>query len=931
MEERPRPWAAPETSDYTCRIVTGQEVIMKARSSTILPAAVALLAVLSPLRLHAGVGEWTSKGPDGGIVDTLAVHPNNPSTVYASSAGVLYKSVDAGATWAATGLRQFTNLVVPTSDPAVMYTTTILLFSTESSLLYRTNDGGETWAERPGPRGSIAALVQDGSDPMALYAATSSGIFRSGNGGDSWEAVPNPVAGFVIAVAGVAVDPSDSRVIYAAVQVGGTGGATAGVYRSSDRGQTWTRTSVHESVESIIAHPEDASVTLFAVTADNGLQVSTDGGLSWQRRAAGMDISLLAVDPGGASHLYLVALGAVLKSSDGGQTVTPVLNGNFGQGVRGIAFSTFATVLVGSEKGISRSEDSGATWRTTNVGIRGVFVESVAVDPTDPDVVFAAGGRGLFESRNGGDTWNGPTPLVPDTQSVAIDPTDRSTVYAAGAGGVYKSSDGGQTWNKKGPPSSVLADQISELLIDPNNPRRLFAAYLHVYQSADGADTWRNLLTPDDNYSTYYGGPPTVNAIALAPSDSAVIYAGGDGGFVYRSVDGGESWSDLRAGIIPYALAVDSCDPGIVQAGGFNAVYRNVDGGATWQASPVPWDSDFPYGFVNALAHDPRHSSSVFAGTSQGVFWTNDRGKTWKRFEPRLDESVRSLALDPTGRFLYAGTDRGVFELERTFEPCGNGPDRLCLLGAKYQVSLTARDPRTGASITGRAFEEGDRFGYFSLPGLTGDPSFPEVFVKMKDATGAPPPYGGHAWVFHSSLTDLDYKLTVLETDTGRIQIYEAADSESLTCGRADTSAFERDCTAEVSASQLPPAPTGASSDAGADLSLLGGRFRATVQARDPRTGRIAVGTAIPRGDQFGYFSLPDFTGDPSFPEIFVKMADATSQPGSYFWVFHTGLTDLEYTLTVTDQQTGAVRTYQGGATNGTQLCGQADTSAFRD
>ena len=55
-----------------------------------------------------------------------------------------------------------------------------------------------------------------------------------------------------------------------------------------------------------------------------------------------------------------------------------------------------------------------------------------------------------------------------DAESVAIDPTDRSKVFAAGRGGVYKSSDGGQTWQKKGPPSSVLAEQISELLIDPN-------------------------------------------------------------------------------------------------------------------------------------------------------------------------------------------------------------------------------------------------------------------------------------------------------------------------------------------------------------------------------------------------------------------------------------------------------------------------------
>lgn len=108
----------------------------------------------------------------------------------------------------------------------------------------------------------------------------------------------------------------------------------------------------------------------------------------------------------------------------------------------------------------------------------------------------------------------------------------------------------------------------------------------------------------------------------------------------------------------------------------------------------------------------------------------------------------------------------------------------------------------------------------------------------------------------------------------------------------------------------------------------LGGRFRATVRATDPRTGRVVEGAAYPRGDEFGYFGLTGLTGDPAFPEIFIKMADGRPS-GGHFWVFHTGLTDLDYVLTVRDTQTGVVKNYPGGATNGTQLCGAADTSAF--
>jgi hypothetical protein len=197
----------------------------------------------------------------------------------------------------------------------------------------------------------------------------------------------------------------------------------------------------------------------------------------------------------------------------------------------------------------------------------------------------------------------------------------------------------------------------------------------------------------------------------------------------------------------------------------------------------------------------------------------------------------------------------------------------------------------------------------------------------MLDKVNAPPPYGGSAWVFHSSLTDLDYTLTVRETESGRVRIYPAARSGSLSCGQADTTAFTRACEA-APASAAPESQGSFDSPSGAELSLLGGRFHATVRATDPRTGRVVDGAAFPRADGFGYFGLPGLTADPAFPEIFVKMADGRPN-GGHFWVFHTGLTDLDYVLTIRDTQTGVEKTYSGGATNGTLLCGAADTSAF--
>lgn len=111
----------------------------------------------------------------------------------------------------------------------------------------------------------------------------------------------------------------------------------------------------------------------------------------------------------------------------------------------------------------------------------------------------------------------------------------------------------------------------------------------------------------------------------------------------------------------------------------------------------------------------------------------------------------------------------------------------------------------------------------------------------------------------------------------------------------------------------------------GDTLPLLGGRFRVTLGARDHRSGRTASGVAIPQNDLFGYFSIPGLTGDVNNPEIFVKVIDGRAVNGK-FWVFYGGLTDLEFTLNVTDVSTNFVRSYfkAGGS-----ACGAYDTIAF--
>jgi sugar lactone lactonase YvrE len=248
--------------------------------------------------------------------------------------------------------------------------------------------------------------------------------------------------------------------------------------------------------------------------------------------------------------------------------------------------------------------------------------------------------------------------------------------------------------------------------------------------------------------------------------------------------------------------------------------------------------------------------------------------------------------------------------------------DALCLNRERFDLTLHATDPRTGNQAEGLPIAENDIFGFFSLPGLTGNAANPEVFVKVLDGRGV----NGKYWVFYGGLTDLELDLEVYDRSTGATKNYEKPGYDF--CGGADTGAFDKGV-ASISARRVVPANVVSLPEAsGCDessLCLRSGRFHARLSATDPRTGGTADGVPIPRTGDFGYFSLPGLTGSAANPEVFIKVLDGRGVNGKY-WVFYGGLTDFEFTLEVTDSESGTTRTY---VRPGLEFCGGADTEAF--
>ena len=256
-------------------------------------------------------------------------------------------------------------------------------------------------------------------------------------------------------------------------------------------------------------------------------------------------------------------------------------------------------------------------------------------------------------------------------------------------------------------------------------------------------------------------------------------------------------------------------------------------------------------------------------------------------------------------------------------------PTVLPLGSDRFRVTLEATDQRTARRGAGISIPQNDLFGYFSIPDLTGNPDNPEVFVKMLDGG----PVNGRYWVFYGGLTDLEYVIRVTDLSTGSTKSY--VKEAGSACGGFDTSAFTSAVVQPITAEPQPQADlpsvqlielsANACTQSGSTLCVNSGRFSVRLHARDHRTDRTGTGMALPQNDLFGYFSIPDLTSNAANPEVFVKVLDGRAVNGRW-WVFYGGLTDLEYTVTVTDTVTGAVRQYSKPAGSS---CGGFDTSAF--
>ena len=578
---------------------------------------VATLLLVSPLQ-----AAWRSEGPFVAAVVDVAVDPVNPDILYAATGnGGVWRSDDGGQHWMLPGdemvNRPLTWIVVDPGTPSTIWAG---VDNPGHAGLWRSLDRGKTWSPvRPDKASYILdqPLAFSASNPSIIYAPSTNLHYRSADGGKTWESFRVPEQDAYA----FAIDPKNPKIVYA-----GGRGTKHHMRRSTDGGKTWTPVGEGLPDQSIkrLAIPRESPKTIYVATGFGQLLRSDDSGSSWKE----LDLGLTGTD-----KLFSLDL----------DPHDPL------------------TLFAGTEHGLRKSTDGGATWTTVGGGLGDWYCKGVAFHPKKKGTMYAGTtGQGFFKSTDGGESFEPSSSGLGAgwAEKVFASPSGSGPVFAQLSVGFYRQDAPGSWTEIQAPFATGDNAKVSGVEFDRQSPKRVFA---HVsskwWRSEDGGKSWQEMKVPEPGMRDMMRGKiggPKFDGLAQDAGDPRVFYAGGswsrDMGeaAVWRSNNGGKNWDAAGNGITGTVKALRPAAPNTVYAvTDKDGVYRTADGGKTW-TSVRP-------GEVRDLAVD---GSRLFAATKEGLYRSSDNGATWTKAQIK-DDDVEAVAA--SGGKVFAGTFHGVF------------------------------------------------------------------------------------------------------------------------------------------------------------------------------------------------------------------------------------------------------------------------------
>lgn len=584
-------------------------------------------------------------------------------------------------------------LVIDPADPSLMYSGGV------SGGMWKTTSGGERWEPVGDDMGNLAvnSLVMDPRDHNVLFAGTGEGYFRedvrgtglplrgngifvTGDAGMTWQQLASTATPDFQWVNDLAISANDSRRIYA--------GTRTGVWRSSDAGRTWKNilpTAVKGGCLDLAVRADESGDYLFA-SCGTFEQASVfrskhaEGDDDWTTVLSEPDMgrTTLAIAPSRPSTIYALsasnrdqALLAVFRSDANGDP------GSWTPRARRDDPDILSTLILTNPITATGKDCGGGS---NNPIFMGWYCNTIAVDPADPERVFAAG-VDLFRSDDGGSTfglasyWWGDqaTRVHADQHKIVFHPRydggTNQTLFLSNDGGVYRTANAraevargpGVTCT---PGSSAVAftslthelgvTQFYHGAVFPDGKRFLGGAQDNstlIGEVASGT-IWQSRVGGDGGY------------VAVDPADPQRVYAEYQYANLYRSDDGGKDFRfSARRGleddflfVTPFTL--DQNQSSRLWIGG-RRMWRTDDRGANWRAASTKLD-----GQMSAVAVAPHQSDRVIAGTTTGAIYSTMAATAatatseWTRVQPR-EGWVSSLNFDPVDASIIYATYAG--------------------------------------------------------------------------------------------------------------------------------------------------------------------------------------------------------------------------------------------------------------------------------
>lgn len=565
---------------------------------------------------------------------------------------------------------------------------------------------------------ALALLAQDASPAVAWT-----------------ELGPNPIGGpqHTGRVSSIGTSATDSNRYF-------VGGADGGVWRTDDGGATWTPLTSGlptHAIGAIAVDPTNDDIVYAGTGEANyanhsryglGLYKSTDGGATWEQHAeatfGGRTFAKLIIDPTNTQRLF-AAIGRA---------------GGFPELAAGKGHPD-AT----GERGIYRSLDGGVTW--VRLSLPNLAGTDIAMDPADPDLLYAGIGRifgattnGVYRSFDGGDTWSlvsssfgtgthgrvsvATAPSQPGRVFAMITDDATSTGGSADTLGVWRSDNSGTSWTQVLGSSSLQSSYgwyLSIIGVDPTNADRVFIGGLNLWRSNNAGGSWTTVT------------PPHVDMHAVTWDAAGRLLVGDDGG-VHRSTSNGNSWTALNNGLgliqLYAGFSTDPSDP--------NVIYGGFQDNGTCKRTASGWSAVFggDGGWTQVDRTNPNRVFVEFQGTGN-LYRSTNAGNSFSYVGSGI--SGRNCFLPP---FLIDPSDsnRMLYATERIYRSTNGGSSWSAISGDLTNGTGAIRalaQAYTNSNVVYAATNDGnvlrsDNGGANWTTLLTGQPGWPRVTREIE-------------------------------------------------------------------------------------------------------------------------------------------------------------------------------------------------------